>query len=213
MPEIAFAVKDARAESLAASPQVAFTVVLSAPGTKVQSVLLRAFVRVEAGHRNHSEAERARLGELFGEGELFHRTNRSLLWAQVTSVVPAFTEETTFELLVPCSVDLAYATSRYLHALDGGTVTLRFQWSGTAFIETDRGLVAAPIPWSRESEFGLPVSEFRRAVDAHFPGLSVLTLRRDVFDALERYRRREGLVRAEDAVVRLLEGATDGGPR
>src|SRR5690349_5353992 len=132
MPELRFTLEGAAPVSHAASPQLGVTVRIRA-SAPVQSVLLRTSVRIEAGARHYSAAETARLVELFGEPSLWTRGSRSLLWAQVTSVVSAFEGETDAIVALPCTYELTHAASKYLRALDGGHVPLRALFAGTVF--------------------------------------------------------------------------------
>lgn len=206
MLELDFRIEGARLSELSASPEIALTVRVSAlpSSVRVQSLLLRAAVRLDGSIRTHSPAERERLAELFGGRGVWERSTRDLVWTRLTTVVPAFSGSAAFEVGIPCSFDLAVAAFRYLHALEGGSVPIRLEWSGTAFLENSAGVSAAPIPWDRESHYTIPTATFRAAIDARFPGAAVLTVSKDVFDALEAYRRREGLLSEGDAVERLL---------
>ena len=207
MPELTFAVLGARALPHAASPQLALDVALHAPAARIESVLLRCAVRIETAARAHDADERARLGGLFGPPEQWSRSARSLLWAQLTCVVPAFEERTQCELPLPCSFDLAAAGSAYLQRIGDGTVPLSVQFSGTVFHCGERGLQAEPIPWHREAAFALPVALFRSVIEQHFPGNGVLALRHDLYHRLDRYRVEHGLPSWEHALERLLAGS------
>lgn len=213
MTEVRFRVSGAEIAPFAASPQVALRVEVRAAtaGARIQSILLRTTVRIEGGARSHDEEERARLEELFGGADVWARATRSLLWTQVTTVVPAFEGTTTFDVMLPCSYDLACAASKYLHGVTHGEVPITAQFSGTVFHETSAGLQVSPIPWDEEAPFRIPVDLWRRVIDAHFPNCAVLSLRREVFERLNRYRSQHGLVRWDDAVERLLGAASEGG--
>lgn len=187
----------------AASPLLALDVRVTSP-EQVESVLLRTSVRIEAGARATTPAEDTRLKELFGDRALWSRGSRSLLWAQVVNVVSAFSGQTDVSVAVPCSFDLAAVASKYLRALDGGTVPIRAQFSGTAFFRTEHGLSAAPITLDSEAELALPVATFIEALDQHFPDAAVVTLRRDVFNRLEALRVGRGLSSFDQAIDELL---------
>lgn len=210
MPEVSFRTLAAEAVSFAASPSIALQIaVRAAPAEqRVDSILLRCAVRIEAGKRRHDARERRRLDELFGGESLWARSHKSLLWTNATVVVPGFEESATFTLELPCSYDLASAAAKYLHGLEGGDVPITVQFSGTLFYPTPAGLQIAQIPWDREAPFELPVALFSRVIDAHFPNAAILSLRRDVFERLNQYRRAQGLLAWEDAVERLLACAS-----
>jgi hypothetical protein len=212
MPEPAVAlelrIESAARVAFAASPLVALNIVVRAPEHRpeIASVLLRTLVRIEAAARRHSPAETLRLRELFGDESLWGRSSRSLVWAQVTSVISAFSGTTSTEVHVPCSFDLAALASKYIAALDGGDIPITAQWSGSVFYSSETGLAVAPIPWSSESRFRMPVQVFRDVLDEHFPGSGVLALRRDLLEQLDRYRVVHGLPNWDAAIERLLRG-------
>lgn len=203
MASLGFSIVGAAPVPYAASPLLSLDVRVRCPDA-VESVLLRTSVRIEAGARATSAAEEKRLKELFGDKEMWARGSRSLLWAQVVNVVSAFTGETEVAVALPCSFDLAAVASKYLRALDGGTVPIRAQFSGTAFFRTEHGLSAAPISLDREADFALPVATFLEVLDQHFPGSAIVSLKREVFDRLEALRVERGLPSFDHAIESLL---------
>jgi len=111
-----------------------------------------------------------------------------------------------FELQVPCTVDLNVASGKYFQSLASGAVPLLLLFSGTVFhAAPDGALQAAPIPWSSEARFSLPLAVVREAIEACFPNAGFLTLQRDVLDRLYRYKVRSGLPTWERAIEALLE--------
>lgn len=204
MADLRFEIEGAAPVPYAASPLLALNVRMRS-GDAVESVLLRTSVRIEAGARATTQQEQARLKELFGDKELWSRGSRSLLWAQVVNVVSAFTGETEVPVCLPCSFDLAAVASKYLRALDGGTVPIRAQFSGTAFFRTEHGLSAAPIALDREADLALPVQTFLEVLDQHFPNAAAVTLSRDVFNRLDQLRVARGLTSFDDVVESLLQ--------
>jgi len=203
MAKLSFEIVGASPVPFAASPLLALDVRVSSTA-QVESVLLRTSVRIEAGARVTTPAEDARLKELFGDKSLWSRGSRSLLWAQVVNVVSAFAGDTAVSVALPCSFDLAAVASKYLRALDAGTVPIRAQFSGTAFFRTEHGLSAAPIAMDCEAELALPVATFLEVLDQHFPDTAVMTLGRDVFNRLEALRVERGLPSFDHAVEALL---------
>jgi len=99
---------------------------------------------------------------------------------------------------------LAAIASKYLRALDGGTVPVRAQFSGTAFFRTEHGLSAAPIALDREADFALPVQTFLEVLDQHFPNTAVVTLSRDVYKRLDQLRIERGLASFDHTIDTLL---------
>lgn len=203
MAELKFAIAGAAPVPYAASPSLALDV-RARSSDAVESVLLRTSVRIEAGARATTPAEQARLKELFGERELWSRGSRSLLWSQVVNVISAFSGECEVPVVLPCSFDLAAVASKYLRALDGGTVLIRAQFSGTAFFRTEHGLSAAPIALDREADFQLPVETFLEVIDQHFPSTAVMTVSRDLYQRLDQLRIERGHSSFDQTIEALL---------
>jgi hypothetical protein len=206
MRSVTFRVVDARNVPFSATPQIALTIEVDADetGREVQSLLVHSSVRLEAGLRLYEPSERDNLTDLFGSGSVWARAPKSLLWANVTSVVPGFESRATFEVHLPCSPDLAATASKYLSALEAGEVPITVQFSGTVFFSGSAGLEVSHIPRDREASFRFPAALFRRAADEHFPNAVVFGLRRDVFERLEGYRKAHGLLEPADAIEHLL---------
>jgi hypothetical protein len=214
MPELTFRVRDAAVMAYAATPAIGLRVEIRvAPaGSRVESILLRCAVRIDAGARAHTAGEQARLKELFGDASVWSRSARSLLWTQTTAVVAGFDELCEIEVPLPCSYDLAAAASKYLRALEAGEVPITAQFSGTLFYAAPSSSVRVElIPWDREASFRLPAELFQQAIERHFPDSGVVSLRRDLFDRLDRYRVEQGLSGWEQALERLLALAQPGG--
>jgi hypothetical protein len=203
MAKLRFAITGASPVPYAASPLLALDVRVSS-SEQVESVLLRTSVRIETGARATTPAEDTRLKELFSDKTLWSRGSLSLLWAQVVNVVSAFAGDTDVSVALPCSFDLAAVASKYLRALDGGTVPIRAQFSGTAFFRTEHGLSAAPIATDSEAELALPVATFLEVLDQHFQDRAVMTVRREVFNRLEALRVERGLPSFDHAIEALL---------
>jgi len=215
MPDLAFRIEGAAPLAFAASPAIAFAVraTNASPDDPVQSALLRCQIHVEASTRAYTDAELERLRDVLGEGRVRGRASGRILWAQTAAVIPGFTGEVVFEVHAPCTLDLAVASSRYFHALDGGDVPVAMLFSGTVFhASADGALRAAPVPWSSEARFSMPASVWKECAEHHYAGRAALPLSRDVFDRLLRYKTRAGLATWEQAIDRLLP-PDDGGPR
>jgi hypothetical protein len=205
MPDLSFRIESARAEPFAASPLLAFRLhVANAGDEQVQSILLRAQIRLEAPRRRYSPGEQARLTELFGTPDRWSHTLRSLLWAHVQVSVPAFSGETVCDVHVPGTGDFQVTTARYFDALEGGLVPLTFLFSGTVFHSGEAGLQVAQIPWEKEAIFSLPVSVWKDLMQHYFPNSAFLELRKDVLDRLQAWKVAQGLPTLEQALERLL---------
>jgi len=201
-------------------PLLSFRVrVTESAGVPVEAVTLEAQIQIEATRRRYSDArEQEALLDLFGEPRRYAKTVRTLLLSIATAQVPRFSGGVEVEVRLPSSFDLGLAWVKYFHALEEGEVPLAFQFSGTVFYLTDAGgLQIAKIPWDREAHFRMPLRVWKQMVDDHFPDDRWMTLRRDVFDRLYRYKARNSLSSWEEVITRLLAGEADapaanGGP-
>ena len=116
-----------------------------------------------------------------------------MLWTHASVVVPPFTGETTAELPVPCTYDFNLAATKYFYALEDGEIPLDFLFSGSVFYQAGEGaLQVAPISWTQEARFRLPVATWQQLMDTYYPNTAWLQLRRDVFDRLYQYKVRPG---------------------
>jgi hypothetical protein len=128
-------------------------------------------------------------------------------------VLPAFAGTTTVELLVPCSYDFNLAATKYFHGLTDGEIPLDFLFSGSVFYEDEGGnLQVAPISWEKEARFRLSVKTWRELMDAYYPNISWLELRRDVFERLYEYKVSQGIPTWEQAVESILPPVTKTAP-
>lgn len=183
-------------------------------GVPVDAVTLESQIQIEAARRRYKDArEQEALLEIFGEPHRYSKTVRTMVLAIATTQVPRFTGTTEAEVRVPSSFDLGLAWVKYFHALEEGDVPLAFQFSGTIFYQGESGnLQICKIPWDREATFRMPLRVWKQMVDEHYPDDSWLTLRRDVFDRLYRYRARNSLGNWEETISALLEGEPDTAP-
>ena len=207
MPDLHFRVEGAHPVAHAASPLLSLRLHISnAAADPIHAVLLRCQIQIETPRRAYRETEQEGLADLFGAPARWATTLKPLLWTQLGVTVPGFDGETRFELQVPCTMDLNVAAGKYFHSLASGAVPLLLLFSGTVFHAAPDGVLqAAPIPWSSEARFSLPLAVVREAIDACFPNAGFLTLQRDVLDRLYRYKVRNGLPTWERAIEALLE--------
>jgi hypothetical protein len=211
MPELAFAVEGAEAVPFAAAPALALKLRVTArpEGAEVHSVLLRCQVQIDAPRRSYGPEEQERLRDLFGEPARWSSTLRGVLWTNATVLVSGFRGSTLVDVPLPCGHDFTTAALKYLYAVDDGDVPLTLLFSGTVFHAGDDGALAvAPIPWSCEARYRLRARLYHLTIEHYFPGQSVLAIRRDLFDRLERYRRSQGLPTCDAALDRLLAEAS-----
>ncbi|HTU92196.1 MAG TPA: DUF6084 family protein [Gemmataceae bacterium] len=211
MPDLNFQVESAAPQRFAASPHLLFQLRITeatAPGEQpapIHAVALRCQVRIEPARRRYTDAEKDRLIDLFGTPERWGQTLRPLLWTHVSTVVPPFTGSQTVDLPVPCSYDFSLAATKYFDALEEDGIPLCFLFSGTIFHQTaDDVLQVAQISWEKEAYFRLSAATWRDLMDLYYPNCAWLCLRKDVFDALNQYRSRQGLPTWEQTLERLL---------
>ena len=212
MPDLEFAVESAEPVRFAASPLLGLKLRIRnrQPSERVRSIALQSQIQIEAPRRPYAPQEQSGLLDLFGEPERWNQTLRNTLWTHASVNIAGFQGETTALLPVPCTFDFNVAATKYFHALDNGAVPLCLLFSGSVFYDDDtRGMQIAPIPWNKEARFSLPVSTWKGVVDLHYPNTACLTLRRDVFDRLLQFKRRNGLATWEQAVERLLESSRE----
>jgi len=208
MPSLEFKIESAESVPYAAVPMLAFRLrVENASGSEaIHSVALRAQIQIETPKRRYSAAEQARLLDLFGEPERWGQTLRPMLWTHADATVPAFTDSIAVDLRVPCSFDFNLAATKYFYGLSDGDLPLNFLFSGSCFYAGATGsLEVAPIPWSKESRFRLPVSVWREMMQHYYPNSAWLRIRQDVFDRLHQYKMQAGIATWEEALQSLLE--------
>lgn len=207
MPELAFEIAGVAVVKSAAAPTLAFDLrIASAPAEeRIQSILLRCQIQLDAPRRAYREGERERLVDLFGPAELWGRSLRSLLWTNTCVVVPGFAGSAAVELPVACTFDFNVAATKYFAALEDGEAPVGFLFSGTVFYAGAGGaLQAGPIPWTKEAGYRLPVRVWKEMMDLYYPDSAWICLRRDAFARLCEYRMRRGIATWEAALARLL---------
>jgi len=175
----------------------------------IHSVALHAQIQIETPRRRYSNTEQERLLDLFGEPHRWGQTLRPMLWTHADVTLPAFSDTVAVDLRVPCSFDFNLAATKYFHGLSGGDIPLIFLFSGSSFYAgPSGGLEVAPIPWSKEARFRLPVAVWRETMETYYPNSAWLRIRQDVFDQLSQYKMQAGLATWEEALERLLEPVT-----
>ncbi|HVF92051.1 MAG TPA: DUF6084 family protein [Blastocatellia bacterium] len=210
MPDLSFEVEKAEVLPFAAVPVIVFKLRVTnrEAESPVHNVMLRCQIQMEVTRRRYSPEDQKRLLDLFGEPERWSETLRNMLWTHASTVVPPFTGSTTVDLQVPCTFDFNVAATKYFAGLDDGEVPLALLFSGTVFYEgRDGGLQVTQIPWDKEARFRLPVQVWKEMMDVYYPNSAWLSLRRDVFDRLYRYKVRRGIPTWEQALESLLPEA------
>ena len=132
-----------------------------------------------------------------------------MLWTHAQTVVPRFEGSTVVDLNVPCTFDFNVAATKYFDGLDAGDLPLNFLFSGTVFYQDASGLLQVmQISWDKEARYRLPVSVWREMMDHYYPNSAWLRIRRDVFEKLADYKRRQGLATWDQAIDHLLADVT-----
>jgi hypothetical protein len=207
MPDLTITVENASAVPFAASPIIAFRlrVANANPDETIHTVVLRCQIQIEVTRRRYPAEDQEHLRDLFGEPARWGQTLRSLLWANVSTVVPQFSGVTSVDLQAPCTFDFSVATTKYFNGLSDGDIPLCLMFSGTVFYADQTGaLQAAPISWAKETRFRLPVRVWKEMMEAYYPNTAWLCLRRDVFDQLHRFKVEQGMPTWEQTLEVLL---------
>ena len=211
MTEVTFAVLDVAPEPYAVTPVLMARLGVAAVGEEpVHAIALRCQVRIEPLRRPYSDEEAAGLLDLFGPRERWSTTQRTFLWQHSTAMVPGFTGGTQVDLPLECTYDFEVTGAKYMHALRGGTIPLQFLFSGTVFVQGDRGFSVQQVPWDREDHYDLPVAVWRDLIAAHYPNAGWVRLHRDTIDALASYKSGHGMLGFDDAITSLLGANTTG---
>ncbi len=211
MSDYDFRVLDIFAEPYAVAPQLTARLrIQETTGQVLHAIALRCQVRIEPQRRHYGQGEQAALRGLFGERERWVDTLRPFLWMQCSTTVQGFTSATEADLVLPCTYDFDVIGSRYLHAVDSGTVPLVLLFSGTVFTRGNNGFGVQQVPWDCEARYDLPVSVWRDMISSYFPNTGWIRLDSDVLALLADYRARHGLTSWEETAQVLLaaEGET-----
>lgn len=207
MSDLNFECIGSRPEKYAAAPTMIFRLKISeSSGLDIRAIALRCQIRILPAKRRYSEAEAARLGDLFGEPPRWGDTLKPLQFATLSATVPPFTGQTEIDLPVPFTYDMEVAFAQYFHALDEGEIPLLMLFSGTVFGASEVSMV----PWDRECGYRLPVPDWRELMEHYFPGAGWLRLSRETMDALQAYKHQRALPTWDSVMASLLKGSGDG---
>jgi hypothetical protein len=209
MTALRFAVSDPRPANEMAAPGVLFrlTVQNEQLVARVHTLALRCQVQIEPRARRHTPEEQEGLREIFGAPDQWSRTLRPLIWAHVSTVVPAFTDSTAIDLTVPCTYDFQVAAAKYLHVIRDGVIPLRFLFSGSAFLLEAERFRIEPVSWDADATFSMPATVWQAAIDRFFPDAAWLFVRRTTLDALHTFRTSRGLASWDEVLEQLLDKA------
>lgn len=207
MPDLDFRVESAQPVPYAVAPHLVFKVAVTNANEeeKIQSVMLRCQIQIETVRRQYDDGEKASLFDLYGEPERWGQTLKTLLWTHANAAVQSFTGSCVVELPVPCTFDFNVATTKYFDGLEGGDIPLCFLFSGTVFYHDETGaLQVSQISWEKEANFRLPVSVWKEMMDHYYPNSAWLNIRKDVFEKLQEYKKRNSIPNWEQAFEQLL---------
>jgi hypothetical protein len=206
--DLEFSCTGAHPDLAAASPVIRLQLrIEETTGVHIHTVALRCQIRIEPQRRRYNDSEAEAVRDLFGERERWGDTLKPLQLAFISQLIPGFTGTSDVDLMLPCSYDFDVAANKYLYALEDGEVPLLLLFSGTVFTTGPSGISVEPVPWHKEAPFRMPAEVWRQTMQLHFPGTAWLRLGGDTFDALHRYRSRQGLLTWDDAIERLLKEA------
>jgi len=208
MPDLIFRIESASVVPFAVVPIIAFQLHIDngVPNETIHTIALRCQIQIEVTRRRYAPAEQERLVDLFGQPDRWSQTLRNLLWTHSTVMVPAFEGvSTTADLQVPCTFDFNVAATKYFEGLTEGEIPLNVLFSGTVFYTSGDGpLQVAPISWEREARFKLPLKLWREMMDTYYPHSVWISLHRDAFERLYRYKIQRGLLTLERALEQVL---------
>lgn len=203
---VSFAVLDVTAEPYTVSPVLTARVGVTASGDDpVHAIALRCQVRIEPLRRSYSDDEAAGLLDLFGGRERWANTQRTFLWQHCAAMVPGFTGHTIATLPLECTYDFEVAAAKYLHALRDGTVPLQFLFSGTIFVNSERGFSVQQVSWDCEDNYAMPVTVWRDLVAQHYPNSGWIRLSHETIAQLAGYKSAHGMLDFDHAITSLLD--------
>ena len=205
--DLNFEVLGARPVRYAAAPMLAIDLqVTETTGAPVYMIALTIQLMIEPARRRYDDATRERLVELFGAPERWAVTTRSLVWAKLDVLVPAFTGTITVTVPIACHYDLELAAAKYLHSLPDGEAPLALHFNGMIYYPgDDGGLQMALIPWSKSIDFRMPVSVWQETIAHYYPGTAWVALGTDTLEALQREKLARGLATLDACVNALLK--------
>ncbi len=187
MTDLGFGITGIRPLANAAAPTLVFGLRMRSDAA-VHAIVLRCQLQMEPRRRRHASEEQERLSDVFGTADRWPDTLRPIVWSQTTINVPAFEGTIELDLPITCTYDFEVTSAKYLAALEGGEIPLRFLFSGTIFLKAPNGFLVQQIPWNKEAAYRMPVAAWRELMDLYFPGAAWIRLRRETLGRLQRLR-------------------------
>lgn len=209
MTQLAFDITGARAKRYAASPTVQFDMDVSSK-RRIEALVLRAQVRIEPQWRPYDPREQTLLNDLFGTPERWSTTLKTLSWADVPVVVTGFSNKTQAVVEVPCTYDFDLAATRFLTALGGGEIPLRFLFSGAIFSDGKSGFSTERVAWSSEAAYRMPLSVWNEAMRLCYGDDVLLRITRDTFEYLQTVRSLTGATNWDSVIAKPHPQVTKG---
>jgi len=206
-PDLRFNIETAHALRFAVAPHIVFKLRVTNDRPRViHSVVLKCQINLDVSRRHYTAEEQHHLSDLFGEPARWGETLRSMLWANMSTTVPSFSESIVVDLQVPCSFDFNVAATKYFHGLTEGEIPVSFYFSGTVFYASeDTSMQACQISWENEAFHRMPIRVWREMMDAYYPNTAWLCLGRDAFDRLYAYKVQNGIPTLDQALIRVIE--------
>jgi hypothetical protein len=202
---------DVSARPYAPSPTLLFKLrIAETTGATIHALALRSQIRIEPQRRRYNGEEADLLISLFGEPSRWGETLKPMEFAAVSTMVTSFTGSKEVDLAVSCSYDLDVAAGSYFHSLREGHIPFVLLFSGTVFGKGENGFWVEQIPWSLESQYELPVSEWTKLMDQYFPEQGWLRLQRSTLDALLKYKANNAIPTWDQTLEQLLAASGDG---
>ena len=158
MTDLTFTIVDVTAEQFSVTPRLIARIGIAAGDDEpIQAIALRCQIRIEPLRRPYSDEEAEGLVDLFGPRQRWVNTQRTFLWQHSTAMVQGFTGVTEISMPLECTYDFEVAASKYLHALRDGAIPLLFLFSGTVFVQGERGFSVRQVSWECEAQHEMPV--------------------------------------------------------
>jgi hypothetical protein len=207
--DLTFTILDVAAEQFSVTPRLTARIGITAGDDEpIQAIALRCQIRIEPLRRPYSDDEAEGLIDLFGPRQRWVNTQRTFLWQLSTAMVQGFTRVAEVSLPLECTYDFEVAASKYLQALRDGAVPLLFLFSGTVFVQGERGFSVRQVSWECEAQHEMPVSVWNDLIRMHYPNAGWVRLGHDTVSALAAYKSARGMLDFEDAVTTLLAEAS-----
>lgn len=208
MAELVFECVGAKPDKFAVVPSMSLVLrVAETTGQRVDAIALRCQIRIEPARRRYSADEADRLGDLFGDTARWAETLKPMQLTTVATMVPGFSGSVEIDVPVAFTYDLEIGSARYFTGLVGGEIPLLLLFSGTVFASAGGRLQIQQVPWSSEARFRLPLSVWRDAIEAHFPGSAWIKMSRGTLDELLAFKSRRALPTWDATVTELLKRA------